>query len=238
MTAVGTESSAESSAEAVPVPLQDGAAEGDLGDVLNALTAMCSGDFAVRLEPRSGVVGQVAERVNQLAALNERRTRELVRASRVIGREGRMTERLDEVGADGDWGVGAEAINSLIDDLVRPTTEVARVIAAVAEGDLSQKMALEIAGQPVKGEFLRIGTTVNTMVDQLSSFADEVTRVAREVGTEGKLGGQAQVRGVSGVWRDLTDNVNSMAANLTGQVRNIAQVTTAVASGDLSQKIS
>src|SRR5947199_68134 len=126
----------------------------------------------------------------------------------------------------------------MIDDLVRPTTEVARVIEALAEGVVSQHMALEIAGQPVKGEFERIGTTVNKMVDQLSSFADEVTRVAREVGTEGKLGGQAQVRGVSGVWRDLTDNVNSMAANLTTQVRNIAQVTTAVAQGDLTQKIT
>ncbi len=203
-----------------------------------ALTSLCAGDFGVRLEPREGLMGQVVERINALAALNERRTRELVRASRVIGREGRMTERLDEVAAEGDWSTGATAVNSLIDDLVRPTTEVARVLAAVAEGDLSQQMALEIAGQPVKGEFLRIGTTVNTMVDQLSSFADEVTRVAREVGTEGKLGGQAQVRGVSGVWRDLTESVNSMAGNLTSQVRNIAQVTTAVAQGDLSQKIT
>ncbi len=129
-------------------------------------------------------------------------------------------------------------MNSLIDELVRPTTEVARVIDAVAHGDLSQHMALEIAGQPLKGEFLRIGTTVNRMVDQLSSFADEVTRVAREVGSEGKLGGQAQVRGVSGLWRELTENVNSMAGNLTSQVRNIAQVATAVAQGDLSQKIT
>ncbi|MBA3742471.1 HAMP domain-containing protein [Sporichthya sp.] len=211
---------------------------GDIADLLKALDSLCAGDFSVRLEPREGQLGAVMDRLNDLAVLNERRTRELVRASRVIGREGRMTERLDEVAADGDWGVGAEAINSLIDDLVRPTTEVARVIAAVAEGDLSQKMALEIAGQPVKGEFLSIGMTVNTMVDQLSSFADEVTRVAREVGTEGKLGGQAQVRGVSGVWRDLTESVNSMAGNLTSQVRNIAQVTTAVAQGDLSQKIT
>ncbi|MDQ1629123.1 MAG: hypothetical protein QOI54_2867 [Actinomycetota bacterium] len=210
----------------------------DVAAVLAALNALCAGDFSVRLEPRDGALATVVERVNALAALNERRTRELVRASRVIGREGRMTERLDEVAADGDWSTGAAAVNSLIDDLVRPTTEVARVIAAVAEGDLSQQMAMEIAGQPVKGEFLRIGTTVNTMVDQLSSFADEVTRVAREVGTEGKLGGQAQVRGVSGVWRDLTESVNSMAGNLTSQVRNIAQVTTAVAQGDLSQKIT
>ncbi|MDX6253781.1 MAG: hypothetical protein QOJ11_115 [Frankiales bacterium] len=215
-----------------------GAEAADVAAVLAALNALCAGDFSVRLEPREGALAVVVERINALAALNERRTRELVRASRVIGREGRMTERLDEVAADGDWSTGAAAVNSLIDDLVRPTTEVARVIAAVAEGDLSQQMAMEIAGQPVKGEFLRIGTTVNTMVDQLSSFADEVTRVAREVGTEGKLGGQAQVRGVSGVWRDLTESVNSMAGNLTSQVRNIAQVTTAVAQGDLSQKIT
>ena len=210
----------------------------DLADVLAVLTALVAGDFSARAQPGVGVAGQLAERVNQLAAMQERRKRELVRASQVIGREGRMTERLDEVGTDGDWSAGAAAVNSLIDDLVRPTTEVARVIAAVAEGDLSQQLALDIAGQPVKGEFLRIGTTVNTMVDQLSSFADEVTRVAREVGTEGKLGGQAQVRGASGVWRDLTESVNSMAGNLTGQVRNIAQVTTAVAQGDLSQKIT
>src|SRR5947209_16364757 len=131
-----------------------------------------------------------------------------------------------------------DSINDLIDDLVRPTTEVARVIDAVADGDLTQKMALTIDGQPVKGEFQRIGTTVNSMVDQLSSFADEVTRVAREVGTDGKLGGQAEVKGVSGTWRDLTESVNLMAGNLTDQVRSIAQVATAVARGDLSQKIT
>jgi HAMP domain-containing protein/CheY-like chemotaxis protein len=126
----------------------------------------------------------------------------------------------------------------MIDDLSRPTLEVARVIDAVADGDLTQKMQLKIEGRAVKGEFLRIGTTVNSMVDQLSSFADEVTRVAREVGTEGKLGGQAQVKGVSGTWKDLTDNVNGMATNLTNQVRNIAEVTTAVANGDLTRKIT
>src|SRR5437764_11698364 len=126
----------------------------------------------------------------------------------------------------------------MIDDLSRPTLEVARVIDAVAEGDLSQKMQLKIEGRAVRGEFLRIGTTVNAMVDQLSSFADEVTRVAREVGTEGILGGQAKVRGVSGTWKALTDNVNFMASNLTSQVRNIADVTTAVANGDLSKKIT
>jgi methyl-accepting chemotaxis protein len=177
------------------LPARAGAAdeqpsERDLLDLMSVLSALCAGDFSGAVEPREGLAGQVAARVNELATLQERRTRELVRASRVIGREGRMTERLDEVSAEGDWSTGAAAVNSLIDDLVRPTTEVARVIAAVAEGDLSQQMALDIAGQPVKGEFLRIGTTVNTMVDQLSSFADEVTRVAREVGTEGKLGGR------------------------------------------------
>src|SRR4051812_6564422 len=164
--------------------------------------------------------------------------RELQRIGRVIGREGRMTERASLGPVGGAWEESIESINALIDDLVRPTTEVARVIDAVADGDLNQKMALEIEGQPVKGEFLRIGTTVNAMVDQLSSFADEVTRVAREVGTEGELGGQAQVQGVSGTWKDLTDSVNLMAGNLTSQVRNIAQVTTAVANGDLSQKIT
>ena len=122
-----------------------------------------------------------------------------------------MTERLDEEAYDGAWAEGVQAVNSLIDDLGRPTTEIARVIEAVAEGDLSQHMALEIDGRPLRGEFLRIGRTVNTMVDQLSSFADEVTRVAREVGTEGKLGGQADVRGVVGTWQDLTDSVNTMA---------------------------
>ena len=127
-------------------------------------------------------------------------------------------------------------MNSLIDDLVHPTSETARVIGAVARGDLSQSMALEAEGRPLRGEFLRTAKTVNTMVDQLGSFASEVTRVAREVGTEGKLGGQARVKGAAGTWKDLTDSVNLMAGNLTAQVRNIAEVTTAVATGDLSQQ--
>ena len=127
-------------------------------------------------------------------------------------------------------------MNHLIDDLVRPTTEMARVIGAVAKGDLSQTVALEAEGQPLRGEFLRTAKMVNAMVKQLDGFAAEVTRVAREVGTEGKLGGQAQVRDVSGVWKDLTESVNMMAGNLTAQVRNIADVTIAVANGDLSKK--
>src|SRR5207237_1245272 len=187
---------------------------------------------------RAGVVGDLNAAFNRLAAQQTGLAKELGRISRTIGREGRMTERaaLAEVG--GTWGASVDAVNSMIDDLVRPTTEVARVLGAVAEGDLSQKMALTIEGRPLRGEFLRIGTTVNAMVDQLSSFAAEVTRVAREVGTEGKLGGQARVKGVSGVWKDLTDNVNTLAGNLTSQVRNIALVTTAVARGDLSRKIT
>ncbi|HEV3353623.1 MAG TPA: HAMP domain-containing protein, partial [Acidimicrobiales bacterium] len=209
-----------------------------LQELLRALTAARDGDFSVRLPARRGsVMGEIAAVYNQMADTNARMAKELVRVSRVIGREGRMTERMT-LSAPGAWGTSRDSVNSLIDDLARPTTEVARVIESVAEGDLSQKMALKIEGQPVKGEFLRIGTAVNSMVDQLSSFADEVTRVAREVGTDGKLGGQARVKGVSGTWKDLTDSVNFMASNLTAQVRNIAQVTTAVAKGDLTQKIT
>ena len=210
-----------------------------LQPLLAALQAVEAGDFSVRLpEARNGVLAQIAQAFNQVVSRNEGMAQEIVRVGSSVGREGRMTERATLAGASGQWKVKLDSINQLIEDLARPTTEVARVITAVAEGDLSQKMALEIEGTPVKGEFLRIGTTVNTMVDQLSSFADEVTRVAREVGTEGILGGQADVPGVSGTWKDLTDNVNSLASNLTSQVRNIALVTTAVANGDLSQKIT
>jgi len=205
----------------------------------NALQAAAAGDFGVRLPARrKDDIGRLEAAYNQLAARNAALEAELVRVAEIIGREGRMTERARLHGAGGAWNTAVDSVNGLIDDLVRPTTEVARVIVAVAEGDLNQKMALEIEGRPVKGEFARIGTTVNSMVDQLSSFAAEVTRVAREVGTDGKLGGQAQVPGVAGTWKDLTDSVNFMASNLTDQVRNIAQVTTAVANGDLSQKIT
>ncbi|WP_433212833.1 HAMP domain-containing protein [Dactylosporangium sp. CS-047395] len=209
-----------------------------LEELSGALDRLLSGDLKIRLTRRDGLPGEVVERFNRLAEMKQHHTRELLRISRVVGREGRMTERLDEEGFEGAWLDRIHAVNSLIDDLGRPTTEIARVIVAVAEGDLSQQLALEIDGRPLRGEFLTIGRTVNTMVDQLSSFADEVTRVAREVGTEGKLGGQAQVTGVAGTWRDLTDSVNSMAANLTGQVRSISTAATAVARGDLSQKIT
>ncbi len=207
--------------------------------LLEALHAVKGGDFSVRLpEQKNGVLSQIYSAFNEVVDLNEKQAHEIDRVGSLVGREGRMTERAELKYAQGTWAKSVESINNLIEDLARPTTEVARVITAVAEGDLSQTMALEIEGTPVKGEFLRIGTTVNKMVEQLRSFADEVTRVAFEVGTEGKLGGQAQVPGVSGTWKDLTDNVNGLASNLTDQVRNIAKVTTAVANGDLSQKIT
>jgi len=213
--------------------------EAQLLPLLEALQAVKAGDFSVRLpEKKNGVLSQIYKAFNEVITLNQHEAEEIVRVGRLVGREGRMTERAHLKNSGGSWATSIDSINSLIEDLARPTTEVARVITAVAEGDLSQKMALEIEGTPVKGEFLRIGTTVNKMVDQLGSFAAEVTRVAREVGTEGKLGGQAKVPGVSGTWKDLTDNVNLLAGNLTDQVRNIAKVTTAVANGDLSQKIT
>ena len=164
--------------------------------------------------------------------------RELERIGRVVGKEGRITQRVSIGEVTNSWADAIASINDLIGDLVRPTSEMARVIGAVAKGDLSQTMATEIEGRPLKGEFLHTAKTVNAMVGQLGAFASEVTRVAREVGTEGKLGGQAKVKGVAGTWKDLTDNVNLMASNLTSQVRNIAAVTTAVANGDLAKKIT
>ncbi|GAC1587091.1 MAG: HAMP domain-containing protein [Acidimicrobiales bacterium] len=210
-----------------------------LEELLYALQAARHGDFSVRLPARrSGIVGRIAAEFNALVETNAKMTKELGRVARAVGRDGRLGERVVLPAATGGWAQDVESVNGMIDSLARPTTEVARVIAAVADGDLSQKMALRIGDQPVRGEFLRIGRVVNAMVDQLGSFSSEVSRVAREVGTEGRLGGQAQVQGVSGTWRDLTENVNQLAGNLTGQVRNIAQVTTAVAQGDLSQKIT
>ena len=211
----------------------------DLLLINRALQSVRKGDFSVRLSPdRRGSARPIAENLNEIVELNERLADEIARISRVVGKEGKITQRAAIEKAEGEWKSCVTSVNSLIGDLVQPTNEVARVIGAVAKGDLSQSMALTVDGRPVKGEFLRIAKIVNTMVDQLSSFASEVTRVAREVGTEGKLGGQAQVKGVAGTWKDLTDNVNSMAANLTSQVRNIAEVTTAVANGNLSKKIT
>uniref|UniRef100_UPI00141BD996 HAMP domain-containing protein n=1 Tax=Microvirga pakistanensis TaxID=1682650 RepID=UPI00141BD996 len=207
--------------------------------LLKVLRAFRKGDFSVRLpSDLIGIDGEIAEAFNDIADLNQGLARELDRVAKVVGKEGRISERGQLDGATGCWSDCVSSVNSMIGDIVQPTVEVARVIGAVAKGDLSQNIELETDGRPLRGEFLRIGKVVNTMVGQLSSFASEVTRVAREVGSEGKLGGQAKVKGVAGTWKDLTDNVNLMAANLTGQVRNIAEVTTAVAMGDLSKKIT
>jgi HAMP domain-containing protein/CheY-like chemotaxis protein/signal transduction histidine kinase len=207
--------------------------------LLATLMALKKGDFTARMPSDwTGVPGKIADILNEIIETKEKMVSAVTDVSRVVGREGRLTQRASVPGVVGGWSTIISSVNTLIDDLVRPTTEMARVIGAVAKGDLSQTMALEVDGHPLKGQYLRAATTANTMVEQLSSFSSEVTRVAREVGTEGKLGGQAQVKGVAGTWKDLTDSVNSMAGNLTSQVRNIAEVTTAVANGDLSKKIT
>jgi HAMP domain-containing protein/CheY-like chemotaxis protein/signal transduction histidine kinase len=211
----------------------------DLQQLLAALKSLKKGDFTVRLPLTETVLGAaIADAFNEVADLLEDSTQEFGRIGQVVGKEGKITQRASLGTSSGSWATCVNSINTLIGDLVQPTEEVARVIGAVAKGDLSQRIPLENEGTPLKGEFLRISRTVNTMVDQLGSFASEVTRVAREVGTEGKLGGQADVKGVAGTWKDLTDSVNSMAGNLTAQVRNIAEVTTAVANGDLSKQIT
>jgi HAMP domain-containing protein/signal transduction histidine kinase/ActR/RegA family two-component response regulator len=210
-----------------------------LREVLQMVKAIRSGDFSVRLQlENDSLIGDIAEVLNDINDLNLNLANEFIRVGRIVGKEGKMNERVSIGSVKGAWLTNVESVNTVISDLVQPITEAARVITAVAKGDLSQQMTMEIDGLPLSGEFARIGMTVNTMVDQLNSFASEVTRVAKEVGTEGKLGGQAEVKGVSGTWKDLTDNVNVLAGNLTDQVRNIAKVTTAVAKGDLSQKIT
>ncbi len=207
--------------------------------LLAALTAFKMGDFSVRMPvDLEGLDGKIADALNEAMDRNQRMSQELARLSRQVGKEGKISQRASIGDVSGSWKDSIESVNALIGDLVHPVNETSRVIGAVAKGDLSQTMAMEIEGRPLAGEFLRTAKTVNTMVAQLGSFASEVTRVAREVGTEGKLGGQAKVKGVAGTWKDLTDSVNSMAGNLTAQVRNIAAVTTAVARGDLSKKIT
>ncbi|MDZ4689393.1 MAG: HAMP domain-containing protein, partial [Planctomycetaceae bacterium] len=211
----------------------------ELTDLLTALVALKKGKRDVRLPIAwTGLMGRVADAFNEVVEQNEYMADELSRLSQSVGKEGKLGQRLIVGNVSGFWAESVESVNDLISDLVHPTSETARVIGAVAQGDLSHKMALEVDDRPLQGEFKRTAETINKMVDQLGAFAAEVTRVAREVGTEGKLGGQAAVKGVAGIWRELTDSVNSMAGNLTGQVRNIADVTTAVANGDLSKKIT
>src|SRR6195952_2401491 len=211
----------------------------DLIELLDALRAVRTGDFSVRLSThRTGLAGKVADTFNDIVAANERMAKQLDHVGQVVGREGKTRTRVKFGLSDGAWGDMESSVNTLIDDLLWPTTAVTRTITAVAKGDLLQAVPLDVDGRPLKGEFLRSATIVNAMIKQLSVFTSEVTRVAREVGTDGKLGGQAQVSEVTGVWKDLTESVNSMASNLTAQVRNIADVTIAVANGDLSKKIT
>jgi CheY-like chemotaxis protein/signal transduction histidine kinase/HAMP domain-containing protein len=211
----------------------------DLRVLLYGLQAMRDGDFSVRLPGDwTGMEGKIADTFNEIVAANQKMAQELQRVGQVVGKEGKTRQRTRFDQSKGAWGEMEVSVNTLIDDLLRPTTEVTRAIAAVAQGNLTQTVWLDVDGRPLEGEFLRSATIVNTMIQQLGVFTAEVTRVAREVGSDGKLGGQAQVGGVSGVWKDLTESVNSMASNLTAQVRNIAEVTIAVANGDLSRKIT
>ena len=208
-------------------------------ELLAALQAIRAGDFSVRMTAeQAGVREKIADAFNEIAASNQRMAQQLERVGQDVGRDGRTRQRMKLGVSSGAWGEMEDSVNTLIDDLLWPTTEVTRVVAAVAKGDLLQTVRLDVDGRPLKGEFLQAATIVNTMIKQLGVFTSEVTRVAREVGTEGKLGGQAQVIEVTGVWKELTESVNSMANNLTAQVRNIAEVTIAVANGDLSKKIT
>ena len=212
----------------------------DTRELLRILSEVKNGNFSVRMPvDQIGLNGKICDTLNEIISLNEIMMNELTKANKTIGKKGNLSHRVEiPKSARGGWNDGVEAINGLISDLVHPTIEIAHVISSVAKGNLSQEMTLQIGDHVLQGEFARIAREVNDMVKQLNLFSMEVTRVAREVGSEGKLGGQAKVKGVAGVWKDLTDSVNQMAGNLTAQVRNIAEVTTAVAKGDLSKKIT
>src|SRR5665213_811891 len=208
-------------------------------ELLVVLTEVKNGNFRVRMPiDKVGIQGKICDTLNEIISLNQEMMLEFTRAGNTIGKQGKLTQRIEVPSVKGSWSTGVGSLNALIADLVTPTIEIAHVISSVAKGNLSQEMPLEIGGHALQGEFSRIAKEVNDMVKQLNLFSMEVTRVAREVGSEGKLGGQAKVKGVAGVWKDLTDSVNQMGSNLTAQVRNIAEVTTAVAKGDLSRKIT
>src|SRR5215475_7057072 len=232
----------------------------DLRPLLTAMRRLRDGDLHVRLPAEDdGILGSLAAEITRTAERNRHFADELNRVCREVVRQGRLDARLSASPGQGAWTGSVEAANTLIDALVEPTANATRVLEAVADGDLTQRMDLQDGKRPQRGDLRRLARRINQMVDQLSLFTNEVTRLAREVGTDGRLGrrarvrglsgiwrdvteavntmgDRAQVRGVSGVWRDLTDNVNFMADNLTSQVRNIAQVTTSVANGDLSKK--
>ncbi len=211
----------------------------DMRYLLHILTEVKNGNFGVRMPiDQTGLSGKICDTLNDIISLNQQMMLEFTRAGNTIGKQGKLTQRIEVPGLKGTWSTGIDSLNSLVSDLVHPTIQIAHVISSVAKGNLSEEMPLEIGGHNLQGEFARIAKEVNDMVKQLNLFSMEVTRVAREVGSEGKLGGQAKVKGVGGVWKDLTDSVNQMGSNLTAQVRNIAEVTTAVAKGDLSKKIT
>jgi HAMP domain-containing protein/CheY-like chemotaxis protein/signal transduction histidine kinase len=217
----------------------DAASPEFLALILQSLQTMKDGNFSVRLPVTwVGLPGKIADSFNEIVSANEQMALELKRVGQAVGKEGKTRERIRVEQRRGAWDEMEVSVNTLVEDLLRPTTEVTHAIAAVAQGNLTRTVRLDVDGRPLEGEFLRSANIVNTMIQQLGVFTAEVTRVAREVGTDGKLGGQAVVPGVAGTWKDLTDSVNSMASNLTGQVRNIAEVATAVASGDLSRKIT
>jgi len=220
-------------------PVLESAPQEYLTAILESLQTMKNGDFSARLPGTwTGLPGKIADNFNEIVAANEQMALELKRVGQAVGKEGKTRERIRMQQRRGAWDGMEVSVNTLVEDLLRPTTEVTHAIAAVAQGNLTRTVRLDVDGRPLEGEFLRSANIVNTMIQQLGVFTEEVTRVAREVGTDGKLGGQAKVPGVAGTWKDLTDSVNSMASNLTGQVRNIAEVATAVASGDLSRKIT
>jgi HAMP domain-containing protein/signal transduction histidine kinase/CheY-like chemotaxis protein len=211
----------------------------DANELLEILTEVKNGNFDAKMPiNKVGISGKVCDTLNEIISMNKKLVKEFSRARVTIGKEGKLNHRIALPYAQGEWKNSVEDLNSLISDLVYPVREIDRVISAVAKGNLSQQIPIETGDHSLQGEFARIAKEVNDMVKQLNLFTMEVTRVSREVGSEGKLGGQAKVKGVAGVWKDLTDSVNLMAVNLTAQVRNIADVTTAVAKGDLSKKIT
>ncbi|HEX8377197.1 MAG TPA: HAMP domain-containing protein, partial [Pedobacter sp.] len=211
----------------------------DLKELLKILSQVKNGKLNLRIPiTQAGISGKICEVINDIIDINERLVNEICTAEKTIGQKGNLSKRVDLPDFKGDYALGVKSLNNLITDLTYPTLEIAGLIKSVANGNLSNEVPLEINGQPLKGEFLRIAKESNGMVSQLRLFTQEVTRVARQVGSEGQLGEQAKIKGVAGVWEELTDSVNQMAGNLTAQVRNIATVTTAVAKGDLSRKIT
>src|ERR1700755_772905 len=211
----------------------------DRRQLLAALRAFRRGEFDVLLpDELTGLDGQISEAFNDLAQFADSLRGEVEELRQTVGLEGRTHKRLSRSAARGGWQVYVTGVNALLDDVTAHTADVARVLTAVAKGDLSQTIDIDGQDAALRGDFLRHARIVNGMVGQLAAFSSEVTRVAQEVGVEGKLGAQARVRGVSGGWKELTDSVNLMASNLTDQVREIARVTTAVAGGDLGQTVN